>query len=86
MSTQTSELVRVADEELERLAAENGPTCAEAQVLAQLKIQRAQDLQIYAFRVDDQYVTGLLPQVAEGASSDGELLEMLKRTRKQQEE
>jgi hypothetical protein len=85
MSALTPDLVLVPDEELEQLAAQNGPTCAEAQVLAQLRTQRAQDLQIYAFRVGDQYVTGLLPEVAEAADSDGELLEILKRVRKQEE-
>jgi hypothetical protein len=53
-------LTLVPDEELERLAERNRPTGAEAQVLAQLRTQRAQDLQAYAFRVDDQYVTGPL--------------------------
>jgi len=62
MDTTSSELVLVADEDLQRLAEERGPTSAEAQVLAQLSIQRAQDLQIYAFRVGDQYVTGALPE------------------------
>jgi hypothetical protein len=65
-------LVPIADDELKRLADQNGPTSAEAQVLAQLTSQRAQDLQVYAFRVGDQYVTGSLPEVAEPASCDGE--------------
>ena len=43
-----------ADEELERLAEQNGPTSAEAQVLAQPSSQRVQDLQVYAFRAGDQ--------------------------------
>jgi hypothetical protein len=43
----------VADEDLQRLAAENGPASAEAQALAQLKSQRSQDLQVHCYRVDD---------------------------------
>ena len=65
METTNAELVLVPDEELQRLAEERGPTSAEAQVLAQLSSQRAQDLQIYAFRARDQYVTGLLPETTE---------------------
>ena len=52
MVTAIPEMVMVPDEELQRLAEENGPASAEAQVLAQLKTQRAQDLQVHCFRVD----------------------------------
>jgi hypothetical protein len=78
METTSAELVLVPDEELQRLADERGPTSAEAQVLVQLTSQRAQDLQVYAFRAADQYVTGPLPEAAESAGAD-ELLEAMKR-------
>jgi hypothetical protein len=84
MTDSTAELVLVPDEELERLAEEKGPTSAEAQVLAQLTTQRAQDLQVYAFRAGNQYVTGPLPEVAEPAHVEDELLEALKRTRERE--
>ena len=83
MTSSTAELTLVPDEELERLAEQNGPTSAEAQVLAQLTTQRAQDLQVYAFWADGQYVTGPLPEVAEPANVKGELVEALKRARKE---
>jgi hypothetical protein len=81
MNTSPDELVLVPDEDLERLAEANGPTSAEAQVLTQLTSQRAQDLQVYAFRIGDQYVTGPLPEVAEPASVEGEIVEALRRKR-----
>jgi hypothetical protein len=85
MTTWTAELVLVPDEELQRLAEEKGPTSAEAQVLAQLTTQRAQDLQVYAFRAGNQYVTGPLPKVAEPANVEAELVEALKRKREESE-
>ena len=84
MGDLSAELVLVPDEELERLAEDKGPTSAEAQVLAQLTTQRAQDLQVYAFRADNQYVTGPLPEAAEPANTEDELLEALKRTRERE--
>jgi hypothetical protein len=75
------ELIPVSDEELKKLAEEFGPTSAEAQVLAQLATQRGQDLQVYAFRVDDQYVTGPLREAAEPASAPDPLLEAVRRKR-----
>ncbi len=78
METASPELVLVPDEELRRLAEERGPTSSEAQVLVQLASQRAQDLQVYAFRAGDQYVTGPLPKTTETASPD-ELLDALHR-------
>ena len=75
------EMVMVADEELQRLAEENGPASAEAQVLAQLKTQRAQDLQVHCFRVDGMYVTAPLPDATELASADPDLIEALKRAK-----
>jgi hypothetical protein len=82
METTSAELVLVPDEELQCLANERGPTSAEAQVLAQLTSQRAQDLQVYAFRAGDQYVTGPLPETTESTCGD-ELLEALTRASKQ---
>jgi hypothetical protein len=75
------EMVMVPDEELQRLAEENGPASAEAQVLAQLKTQRAQDLQVHCFRVDGMYVTAPLPDATELASADSDLIEALKRAK-----
>jgi hypothetical protein len=56
--TAASDMVLVADEDLQRLAEENGPASAEAQALAQLKSQRSKDLQVHCYRVDDTYLTG----------------------------
>ena len=78
METPTPELVLVDDDELKRFAEELGPTSAEAQVLAQLASQRAQDLQVFAFRVGDQYVTGPLPEAAGQASAPDSLTHALK--------
>jgi len=75
------EMVMVPDEELQRLAEENGPASAEAQALAQLKTQRAQDLQVHCFRVDDMYVTAPLPDATELASVDPDLIEALRRAK-----
>jgi hypothetical protein len=83
MAAPESELILIPDEELERLAAQNGPTSAEAQVLAQLTSQRAQDHQVYAFRAGDQYVTGPMPEVAEPVDASIELVDALKRSRKE---
>ena len=60
----------LVDEELQRLAEQRGSTSADAQALAQLESQRAQDLQVHCFRVADRCVTGPLPKAAEPASSD----------------
>jgi hypothetical protein len=62
------EMVLVPDEELQQLAEEKGPASAEAQALAQLKTQRAQDLQVHCFRVGDSYVTGTMPETSEPMS------------------
>jgi hypothetical protein len=61
------------------LAEENGLASAEAQALAQLKSQRAQDLQVHCYRLGDTYVTGVLPDATEPASADWLLTETLKR-------
>jgi hypothetical protein len=44
-----SDLVQVPDEEVERLAKEQGPGSIAARVLAELHAQRAKDRQVYAF-------------------------------------
>ena len=78
MTIKSPEMVLVSDEDLQRLADENGPASAEAQALAQLKTQRAQDLQVHCFRVGDTYVTGPLPEATEPARNDDDLLDALK--------
>jgi hypothetical protein len=77
--TSANDMLLVADADLQRLAEENGPASAEAQALAQLKSQRAQDLQVHCYRIGDTYVTGLLPDATEPASPDWLLSEALKR-------
>lgn len=79
MTIESSEMVLVSDEELQRLVEEKGPASAEAQALAQLKTQRAQDLQVHCFRVSDTYVTGPLPESTEPARTDDDLLDALKK-------
>jgi hypothetical protein len=81
MVSAITEMIMVPDEELQRLAEENGPASAEAQALAQLKTQRAQDLQVHCFRVDDMYVTAPLPDATELASADPDLIEALRRAK-----
>ena len=71
-------MVLVTDEELARLADEKGPASAEAQALAQLKVQRAQDLQVHCYRVGDTYLTGPLPDAIEPARSDEEIIDAIK--------
>jgi hypothetical protein len=80
MTIVPSEMVLIPDEELQRLVEEKGPASAEAQALAQLKIQRAQDLQVHCFRVGDTYLTGPMPDATEPARAD-ELAEALARMR-----
>jgi hypothetical protein len=77
----TDDMVLIPDEELQRLADEKGPASAEAQALAQLETQRAQDLQVHCFRVNDAYLTGPLPDATEPASIDPLLIEALKRAK-----
>ena len=81
MTIEPPEMVLIPDEELQRLAEENGLASAEAQALAQLKIQRAQDLQVHSFRVGDTYVTGPMPDATELARADA-LFDALKARRK----
>ena len=49
------------DEELERLAKRDGPESLAAKALADLSAQRAQDKQVFAFRVGDYFVVGPMP-------------------------
>ena len=66
-----SDLVRVPDEEVERLAKEQGPGSIPARVLAELRTQRAKDRQVFAFRFGNYWVTGPVPD----ARTEAELLE-----------
>ena len=83
MPIDSPEMVLVPDDELQLLAGQKGPASAEAQALAQLKSQRVQDLQVHCFRVGDSYVTGPMPDAVEPASIDGELINALKRVKKE---
>ena len=56
-----SELVQVPDEEVERLAREQGPDSVAARVLANLHSQRAKDRQVFAFRIGPFWITGPVP-------------------------
>jgi len=42
-------------------AEENGPSSAEAEALARLRLQRSKDRQVYAFRFGSYLVTGPTP-------------------------
>ena len=55
------ELVPVSDAELERLAHEGGPLSIEARIARELRMQRAMDRQVFAFRVGEYYFTGPTP-------------------------
>jgi len=67
-----SELVRVPDEEVERLAKEQGPGSIAARVLAELRAQRAKDRQVFAFRFGNYWVTGPVPD----ARTEADLIEI----------
>ena len=81
MTLASPEMVLIPDEDLQRLAEEKGPASAEAQALAQLKIQRAQDMQVHCFKVGESYLTGPLPETTEPARDD-ELLDAIKAIKK----
>jgi hypothetical protein len=51
----------ISDEELEQLAARDGPDSLAARTLADLRAQRAQDKQVFAFRLGDFVVVGPMP-------------------------
>jgi hypothetical protein len=51
----------IADSELQRLAAERGPDSLEAKTLADLRQARAQDKQVFAYRLGAFYIVGPPP-------------------------
>ena len=55
------EVVQVPDDALALAATVNGPSSAEAQILACLKALRARDRQVFAFRVGDYLIAGPVP-------------------------
>ena len=55
------EVVQVPDEVLALAAVENGPSNIEAQLMAELCFLRAQDQQVFAFRVGDYMTVGPVP-------------------------
>ena len=57
----TIEVVQVPDNVLALLASEKGPNSAEAQVLARLRLLRAKDRQVFAFRFGDFLIAGPVP-------------------------
>ena len=57
----TIQVERVPDEVLEMVAEEKGPSSAEAQALARLRLLRSKDRQVYAFRFGNYLVTGPIP-------------------------
>ena len=66
-----SRLVQVPDDELERLAKEQGPRSIAARVLAELRAQRAKDRQAFAFRFGPYWITGPVPD----ARTEAQLLD-----------
>jgi hypothetical protein len=58
----------VPDEELERLAKNDGPHSVAAKVLAEVRAQRAKDRQVFAFRCGDYWITGPMPDVQDEAA------------------
>jgi hypothetical protein len=55
------EMVRIPDEDVQRLAKEHGPESVIARVWAELQAQRAKDRQVFAFRFGTYWVTGPEP-------------------------
>ena len=55
------EVVQVPDAVLVLATIEQGPSCAEAQILARLHNLRAKDRQVFAFRVGDYLIAGPIP-------------------------
>ena len=51
----------ISDDQLERLAGEHGPGSAEANALDELRRERAQDKQVFAYRLGDFIVIGPSP-------------------------
>jgi hypothetical protein len=54
-------LVRVPDEEVERLAKKQGPHSIAAEIWAELLAQRSKDRQVFAFRYGLYWITGPVP-------------------------
>ena len=54
-------MVRIPDEEVQRLAKEQGPGSLIARVWAELQAQRAKDRQVFAYRFGPYWVTGPVP-------------------------
>ena len=52
------EMVRIPDEDVQRLAKEHGPESVIARVWAELQAQRAKDRQVFAFRFGTYWATG----------------------------
>jgi hypothetical protein len=55
------EVVQVSDEMLALAAAEKGPSSIEARVLAKLRLLRAKDRQVFAYRVDGYLIAAPVP-------------------------
>jgi hypothetical protein len=55
------EITRVTDDELARLAAEQGPGSAAAAILHRLTRKRAKDYQVFAWQVGPYYFVGPAP-------------------------
>jgi hypothetical protein len=55
------EVIQVSDEVLALAAAEKGPSSAEAKVLAKLRLLRAKDRQVFAYRVGDYLIAAPVP-------------------------
>ena len=66
-----SKFMQVPDEEVERLAKAHGPRSIAAQVLAELRAQRAKDRQVFAFRFGPFWIAGPVPD----ARTEAEMLE-----------
>jgi hypothetical protein len=70
-----SEIVQVPDEEMERLAEEHGPGSVHANVVAELRAQRAKDRQAFAFRFGPYWITGPVPD----ARTEAKMIEFAER-------
>jgi len=55
------EVVQVPDDVLVLAAAEKGPSSPEAQVLARLRLLRAKDRQVFAYRFGEYLIAGPVP-------------------------
>ena len=55
------EITRIPEEELTRLADEQGPSCAAAVILRHLSRKRAKDHQVFAWQAGSYYFVGPVP-------------------------